>query len=652
MTNSGRWDSAMRWVDRGAALLLLLGVVDFGAYAVFRGHSPAGGIVPTVAVALALAACAVALFLPPRSGGASLFRRTMRVVVLAALIVGAKVEYGRMPRASVLPDARHENILTDSVLASLTPDFQLKWALRIMAHAISVGGATDSSVVIPAEWPYPKNIRVAVAATDDSVVLAAVGAQGTRTCRFTLYLNFSQGAPLPDRHDPVRCGEAGALTPPGARIVDVRRQPLAVSAVPASHPESEVWPEYRRAADRDADDAANLHSAAFTWRAIADGEVRATPSVADGKVLVGTHGAGVLHAFDLRTGRLLWKHYVPNWIHQDAVSDGHTVLVGFGDTQYSQYAWTPAGVSAFSLANGALLWSAFEGNAVMTSPVIWRQSAVYITSAGVLKVRDLQTGAETARLRLPGRAVMASPTLRGDTLVASLDDAESVCAIRIDPVAILWCTPLAQGGMGGTSAPTVAGGRVYASAAMSHPDGPLGLSAERWHDVKYALGWMRSTDWTFVGQRIWALDLATGHVDWQSPIYPAVRNPGGHISGTAVVDKGNAITLLPLTDTMVALDSTTGKERWAQNTGASRGPAAYSGGRLFLTLHGGELRVVNSETGKTECSVPTKTDFDRAGPAVADSSLLFGSLAGVVYSMPLSTMQGCDTQAVQALVRW
>jgi outer membrane protein assembly factor BamB len=125
------------------------------------------------------------------------------------------------------------------------------------------------------------------------------------------------------------------------------------------------------------------------------------------------------------------------------------------------------------------------------------------------------------------------------------------------------------------------------------------------------LGWMRSSDWTFAGQRLWALDLATGNVVWQSSSYPAVRDPGGHISGTAIVDGANAVVVLPLAGKMVALDL---------------------------------------KTGVTRCSISTNASFDRDGPTVADSALYFGSVGGVMYAMPISMLAGCEAPAVMALV--
>ncbi len=654
MTGSARWSNAIRWIDRGAAAALAIGLVDFGAYAAFRGHSPVGGMVATGATAAAIALGASVLIFPRPGRGGTLVSRAARVIVFAALVAGLKLEYDRWPRNTPVPDGRQENRLTDAWLRGLPPDFQLQWALRIAAQAISAHGSVDSVVEIPAEWPLPPNTRLAVSGRDDAIVLTAVDSGGTRACRFMIFLRYSQAEPLPDRHDPIRCDRTSASTPSDARSLAVRRVARLAAgdssrAAPALRDD---WPEYRRAADHDGTELSSGGRMTPKWRAIVDGEVRATPSVTDGRVLIGTHGAGALHAFDLRSGHLLWMRYVPNWIHQDAVSDGHTVLVGFADTENSQYGWTPAGVSAFSLATGALLWSAFEGNAVMTSPVIWRERAVYITSAGILKIRNLQTGVEIARLRLPGRTMMASPTLRGDTLVASLDDAEDVCAVRLDHLTILWCTPLPRGGMAGTSAPTVVGGRVYASAAILRPDdGPFGLSGEGWHRLKYILGWVRASDWTFAAQRLWALDLATGKIVWQSPSYPAVRNPGGNISGTAIVDGGNALAVLPLAGKMVALDLNSGEERWAHETGQSRGPIAYSGSQLWLTLRDGHLQSVNATTGATGCSISTNAGFDRDGPAIADSTLYFGSVGGVMYAMPISMLAGCEEPAVKALVR-
>jgi outer membrane protein assembly factor BamB len=610
-------------------------------------------MVATGATAAALALGAFVLLFPRPGRGGTLVSRAARVIVFATLVAGLKIEYDRWPRKTVVPNGLQENPLTDAWLRGLPPDFQLQWALRVAAQAISAHGSVDSVVDIPAEWPLPPNTRLVVSGRDDAIVLTALDSGETRACRFMIFLRYSQAEPLPDRHDPIRCDRASASTQSDARSLAVRRVArfAAGNNSRAATALRDDWPEYRRAADRDGTELFSDGRLIPKWRAIVDGEVRATPSVTEGKVLIGTHGAGALHAFDLRTGRLLWMRYVPNWIHQDAVSDGRTVLVGFADTENSQYGWTPAGVSAFSLETGALLWSAFEGNAVMTSPVIWRERAVYITSAGILKIRNLQTGAETARLRLPGRTMMASPTLRGDTLVASLDNAEDVCAVRLDQLTILWCTPLPRGGMGGTSAPTVVGGRVYATAAILQPDnGPLGLSADSWHLVKYMLGWMRSSDWTFTAQRLWALDLATGNIVWQSPSYPAVRNPGGNISGTAIVDGANAVVVLPLAGKMVALDLESGKERWAHETGLSRGPVAYGGSQLWLTLRDGHLQSVNAETGITDCSISTRAGFDRDGPAVADSTLYFGSVGGVMYAMPISMLAGCQEPAVKALV--
>ncbi|HET6726024.1 MAG TPA: PQQ-binding-like beta-propeller repeat protein, partial [Gammaproteobacteria bacterium] len=43
--------------------------------------------------------------------------------------------------------------------------------------------------------------------------------------------------------------------------------------------------------------------------------LRATPVIADGRLYIGNHKTGGLQAFDLVSGRLLWRNRAPNWVH-------------------------------------------------------------------------------------------------------------------------------------------------------------------------------------------------------------------------------------------------------------------------------------------------------------------------------------------------
>ena len=82
----------IRWIDRAAAAILAIGLVDFGAYAAFRGHSPVGGMVATSATAAALALGAFVLLFPRPGRGGTLVSRAARVIVFARLVAGLNID--------------------------------------------------------------------------------------------------------------------------------------------------------------------------------------------------------------------------------------------------------------------------------------------------------------------------------------------------------------------------------------------------------------------------------------------------------------------------------------------------------------------------------------------------------------------------------
>jgi outer membrane protein assembly factor BamB len=640
--------SIFAWVDGVAIAAVVLLGIELAMLVVMRGPARFGGALLTSAGAFAAAIALGALVLAIRGRFGRGPRLASLVLVYIGIVAGIKV-FSRRWSWEPERNAHLEVVHSDSTLLKLTPDQQLRWAVRVAAHAVSTGGRAGAVLNIPSSWLYPPNAQIGVREFSDSMVLSAEDQTG-RSCRFTLYSRVPQSASHAGRHDPLSCRENGTVTN-GYQQLTVQRRDWS----PPSHGIRQAgaspgaWVQYRRDASRSAS-ATSGNAKASSWTTHLDGEVRSTASIVGSTVLLGTHGPGALHAFDVRSGRQLWMRYEPNWIHQDAVSNGQTVLAGFGDNRASLFGDSPAGVSAFSLTTGELQWSAFEGNSVMTSPVIWRDRAVYITSAGVLKVRDISSGTETGRFRLPGRATMAPPALLGDTLVASLDSAQ-VCALRLQPLDRLWCTRLPNAGMLGHAAPTVIGDRVYATGGIFNNARTLGMSRNTWLQVKELMGWTDTrADFHYEGQQVWALDLATGRVAWESKVYPSRRSPSGHSSGTMIGANGIAVVLLPLAERMVAFDPQSGRELWTQDVGGSRGPVAHLGDRLFLTLQSGELRVVRASSGAIECSIRTSATFDRAGPAIADSTLFFGSEAGRFMALPLATLTHCAADEVRLLV--
>lgn len=117
-------------------------------------------------------------------------------------------------------------------------------------------------------------------------------------------------------------------------------------------------------------------------RGTVDGPLRSSAIAVGDMVLIGSHGTGTLTAIDAPTGATRWVARVPNWIHQDPVTDGAIVVVSFGDNDASFQGRAPSGVAAFVLATGERLWTRFDESSVMTSAVMPDSTIVYATAIG------------------------------------------------------------------------------------------------------------------------------------------------------------------------------------------------------------------------------------------------------------------------------
>jgi outer membrane protein assembly factor BamB len=255
-------------------------------------------------------------------------------------------------------------------------------------------------------------------------------------------------------------------------------------------------------------------------------------------VLIGTHGVGSLESFALATGRAEWRVRAPNWIHQDAVSDGRIVVVGFGDNRGSAYGSAASGVAAFELATGKSTWTKFEKTAVMTSPVIVGGDLVYGTGAGVIRRRRLSDGLLRESERFRGGVSMAPPLARHDTIVWPLDD-DRVCVNTTSSLRPLWCTKVPGYTHFGHAAASLAGDTVIVSGRIPN-DVPLAGTV-----LNRFLGRLNGGA---RGQGVVALDLRTGAVRWKSQRFPFVREADGHISGTAAVADSLVVITLPISD--------------------------------------------------------------------------------------------------------
>ena len=544
------------------------------------------------------------------------------------------------------PPRPHE--IRGRTVDALEPRDRAMWAARVAAHGLTSRPRRDE-IVIPQSWPFPADVTVGTRRSEDGRLEAwARTKDGVASC---VSIGLGDGTPATAQAAD-RCEDA-RTAPHAIRFVAVRRvaSPSPNQATTGAEPRSvgAAWNQYRRDAAHSAA-APSAPASSSGWRTRIDGPIRSSVSVVGDIVLAGAHGTGTLAALDLTTGSTRWSVRVPNWIHQDPVSDGRIVAVGFGDNARSFSNRAPSGVAAYELATGRHLWTAFDEGSVMTAPVIRDSVLVYGTGSGLLRKRRLATGALLGERQLPGAVTMAPPASVGDTIVFTLDH-EFVCSLRISTLETRWCRRFRSLRMLGHAAPTIDGDRVLVTGAASLFS--LGRGDLRMLSKEEMLRLARTSLFpsryeAHSGQVFLSLRLADGDVAWRSPHFGNPREAGGHLAGTAVMRDGIGFIVLPISDTLVAFDRGSGAVRWTRDGREARGPVLVVNDRIIRGGRDGRVSVLDPRTGRTLCEERRPNGFDRAGPVLAGGLLLFGTLDGHVEAIPADRYLQCDGEPVVA----
>jgi outer membrane protein assembly factor BamB len=140
--------------------------------------------------------------------------------------------------------------------------------------------------------------------------------------------------------------------------------------------------------------------------------IQGSPAIADGKVYVGSRDA-YLYAFDLRTGKRLWRVGKPApWVVTSPVVWNGRIYYGSSDGQY---------VEAVDADSGKRVWFVRTPDNVIASPVL-ADSILYVADmSGNLFALDAATGAERWRTAL-GSRVFSTPVPAEGALYVGCDD--------------------------------------------------------------------------------------------------------------------------------------------------------------------------------------------------------------------------------------
>ncbi len=632
-------------LERLAAIWLLLLVLFFALRVPAWGkYDPLPtGVIPGVCY---LGIAALLLLVLRRAGRSSLVTRWAShtaILLLMLLFTGmawTRVELVREVNAAPNPwPPRPERIGTTN-LDSLSPLQRAAWGARIGGHVALDRGRLVLPLTVPPEWPLPKDVEFAVRERGpQEFELWSRVSDGTAVCQ-SILLDANIVVDSVARKQ--RCSDAHRApsdlyfaTPP--RIADAWPSVSAPETRPA-------WLQYRADPARTArrEDTGGTQPIGG-WHTLLDGRIRASVSVAGDLVLVGGHGTGSLTALDRTSGVVRWIARVPNWVHQDPVTDGRIVLVGFGDNDGSFSGWAPSGVAAYDLATGARRWTAFDEGSVMTSPIIHDSVVIYGTGVGQLRQRSLASGALLIDRMLPGTVTMAPPVVVGDTVVFSLDHGMA-CALLIETLESLWCHEFPDIRKLGHASPTIANGRVFLSGVATVMSPSLAEFRELWHVLQWRL--IRSALFpgkyeVYAGQVFLSLDLHDGHQIWRSKIFEHFRDVDGHTSGTATIEDSIAVIVLPVADTVVAFLPRSGATLWTASGHEARGPPLILDHQVIIAGRDGVIEIRDLVSGVLTCTVRRPIGWDRAGPVVSGGLVIFANLDGEIEAIPTSDLLGC-----------
>src|SRR5207237_287977 len=134
---------------------------------------------------------------------------------------------------------------------------------------------------------------------------------------------------------------------------------------------------------------------ALLWTAFANGPIRSSPAVADGRVFVGSEG-GRTYAFDAASGQQAWMIQASSAIGSSPAVASGIVYVG-----------TDSNVMALDGATGGGIWTTPIG--ARSAPAVANGVVYLSTGDGFVRAFDAWAGTELASLEL--KVVGSSPVV-------------------------------------------------------------------------------------------------------------------------------------------------------------------------------------------------------------------------------------------------
>lgn len=434
-----------------------------------------------------------------------------------------------------------------------------------------------------------------------------------RRAALLLPLGLAGCSLLDDVFDPVKTPLAGKREPiePGRRGLEVAPGKRGLAAVPLPKPMPD-WPMAGgNAAHAPGHPAApgQLHP---SWTAsVGEGtgyrqRITSPPVVAGGRV-VAMDANGTVGAFDLASGRRLWRTVTKP-------KGDRSTNVGGGVAASVTQVWATTGrgeVLSLDAATGGVLWRKPLDSPARSAPTVAENRVFLTTLDSRLLAFAADTGAPTWAYQLGARPdttllATSSPAVAEGFVVAGFGSGDLV-AVRTDTGALVWTDSVASG-RGSTSLvdlaavsalPVIDKGRVFAIG-----DGGLFLSLDLrsgrrlWErDVGGSqTPWLAGDVLYVITQRqvLGAIDARDGHPIWdfEMPRYRNMKAQTGPVRWTGPLLAGNRLIVAGSNSRLAAFQPSTGLLLGAFDTPDSVSlPMVTAGGAVLLLDDEGTIRT-------------------------------------------------------------
>ncbi len=372
-------------------------------------------------------------------------------------------------------------------------------------------------------------------------------------------------------------------------------------------------------------------------------------SVAGGLVLIGTESAdadaapgafaddqrGILSVLDATTGRPLWSHAVPSWIHGDPVLHRGRVVVTFGRWPMTH----PGGVMAFDSKSGKTLWSFSVDAGIMPGPALDTiANAVLVAGGdGILYALDMATGAVQSQSGLESADAMSSPHLDKDALfLGAAGTLNRYSASRKDrlwsfhprtfrdfgdiPVALsdsmVFTTGMRSVGFWKAA-------RTLPFSRFVH----LAREASRTRPLSSYRGW-------FSEQWLLAVRRSDGLLVWQQPLGIGLEVPR-NTSGTPVVARNRVLVSSPVSQAIWAFDAQSGHVLWSRQLQAMhKGAVTITTNEVIFGDKTGYVTVLRLADGGLIGRCNAASPFTPLAPIIIGKTVFVATRNGRVYATP------------------